>query len=95
MQHVWETGGTELCKLVRSQGWHVPQPFGCTDKNGPGLLVPSSPGWPPEDYQLVANEDPIYGGSVESDYVPTSRTENNKDWIEAHDVRWITTFRHP
>jgi hypothetical protein len=82
LQHVWKTGGSELCRLARANGWKVPPIDGCT------MFLKD--GWPVEDYDLIGFENGIFQGNVVSDFYPAKSNE-----IEVHNVKWITILRHP
>lgn len=84
LHHVWKTGGTELCRLARANGWYVPAIEGCS------ILV--SEGWPREDYDLIGQESMI-GNGPRPDFKP-SQSNMHKE-IEAHNVQWISIMRHP
>lgn len=81
--HVWKTGGTELCRLARAHGWHVPPAAGCS------LSVWD--GWPKEDYDMFGHESVLVDGP-RFDYLPKN---NNAQELEVHHVQWITILRHP
>lgn len=84
LQHVWKTGGTEFCYLARANGWKTPPSANCD--------FHVDFGWPVEDYDMVANERPIFDGKVRTDF--TNVTGTGED-MEVHDVKWATILRHP
>jgi hypothetical protein len=51
LQHVWITGGTEICSLAKLNGWYVPNHPGYTEES-----VASTTSWPKQDYQLIGNK---------------------------------------
>ncbi|CAB9515078.1 expressed unknown protein [Seminavis robusta] len=90
MQHVWKTGGTELCRLARANGWKVPETPGCT------IFIHPHQGWPEEDYDMYGNEGAIPSGIVDNEFFPRNEfATRNHNWKTAHGVKWITTLRHP
>jgi hypothetical protein len=88
LQHVWKTGGTEICSLAKLNGWHVPDHPGCND-----FSVTSTTGWPKQDYQLIGNERSVPSNPIPRDYVPLGKYVTTG--IEVHGVKWMTIFRHP
>lgn len=85
LQHVWKTGGSELCRLARANGWKVPPIDSCT--------MFFSGGWPIEDYDLVGFENGLLMGEVKTDFYPS--VKSSSDELEVHNVQWITILRHP
>jgi hypothetical protein len=83
-QHVWKTGGTEICALAKLNGWHIPD--GCNDYS-----VSVHTGWPKQDYKLIGNEREVPSNPIPRDYIP----HTNDTGIEVHNVKWITILRHP
>lgn len=84
LQHVWKTGGSEFCYLVRANGWTTPSTHNC--------YMNLNTGWPKDDYDLVANERPmmVVKGKIQTDF--RNYTEND---IAVQNVQWITLLRHP
>jgi hypothetical protein len=85
LQHVWKTGGTEMCSLAKLNGWHVPDSSGCNVHT-----VTKTSGWPNEDYQMIGNEKMVLSNPFPRDFVP-----QNADGIQVHGVKWMTILRHP
>ena len=86
LEHVWKTGGSEFCYLVRANGWTTPPTHNC--------YMNVDYGWPIEDFDFVANERPMMineSGKIIMDF--HNVTESND--LEVHDVKWITILRHP
>ena len=86
LQHVWKTGGTEICSLAKLNGWHVPNHPGCVFRVG------SITGWPKQDYQLIGNEWSVPSNPIPRDFAPLG---NATTFIQVHNAKWITSFRHP
>jgi hypothetical protein len=85
LQHVWKTGGSEFCFLVRANGWTTPPTHNC--------YLDVDYGWPTEDYDFIANERPamVKDGKIVVDFGNASAGVD----LEVHDVKWITILRHP
>jgi hypothetical protein len=86
LQHVWKTGGSEFCYLLRANQWSTPPSNNC--------LLDVENGWPMQDYDMIANERPALieegTGKVKVDFINATNQE-----LEVHNVKWITILRHP
>ena len=69
----------------------MPETPGCT------LFVHPHQGWPAEDYDMIGNEGAIPSGRVEFRYNPIieANKDNDRNFIQAENIKWITTLRHP
>lgn len=88
-EHIWKTGGNGICELVKANGLHVPDNWGCyaTDRI-PRVNV--SGGWPRDahgrPYEMVSNEVAL---PEEGPITPIEMT------AQEGSVGWLTMLRHP
>lgn len=85
LQHVWKTGGSEFCLLVRANGWTTPPTHNCYHF--------IDQGWPIEDYDMIANERVMMvdDGKIRVNYLNVTKSTE----MAVRDVTWITILRHP